>query len=81
MMEKDNNPNEVITIFWENADKVPPATYNQFYTQAGLVNFSHVQEPGNSTWPSLTAMIQSGKRVVNFVDTGADPTTVPWYIT
>ena len=76
-----NNPNEVITILWENSDKVPPATFDQIYTQSGLAKFAHVQEPNNNDWPSLTSMIESGKRVVNFIDTGADPTTVPWYIT
>ncbi|RIA88590.1 PLC-like phosphodiesterase, partial [Glomus cerebriforme] len=72
----DSNPNEVVTIFWENAGKVPAATFNDFYTQSGFVKYAHFQEAGKD-WPTLNDMIGSGKRAVNFVDTGADP-SVQW---
>ncbi|CAB4401709.1 unnamed protein product [Rhizophagus irregularis] len=72
----DDNPNEVITILWENAGKVPAAMFNSIYTQSGFVKYAHFQEVGKD-WPTLNDMIGSGKRVVNFVDTGADP-SVQW---
>ncbi|KAI9480896.1 MAG: PLC-like phosphodiesterase [Benjaminiella poitrasii] len=31
-----------------------------------------------SSWPTLQEMIDSGKRLVNFIDTKADPVQVPW---
>ncbi|GBC01648.1 hypothetical protein RclHR1_04280005 [Rhizophagus clarus] len=72
----DNNPNEVITILWENAGKVPASMFNDIYTQSGFVKYAHFQEVGQD-WPTLNDMINSGKRAVNFVDTGADP-SVQW---
>jgi hypothetical protein len=75
-----NNPNEVITILWENTGKVPvtAATFNQIYTQTGLSKLAHFQESADAEWPTLGKMIDSGKRVVNFIGNGADPKTVPW---
>ena len=72
----DNNPNEVITILWENAGKASAATFNNLYTQSGFIKYAHYQVVGQP-WPTLSEMIASGKRVVNFVDTGADP-SVQW---
>ncbi|KAF9157470.1 hypothetical protein DFQ26_008705 [Actinomortierella ambigua] len=50
----DANPNEVVTILWENAGNLPPSQF-----QAGSTN-----------WPTLAEMISSGKRLVNFIDDG-----------
>ena len=34
----------------------------------------------NSDWPTLGELIDSGKRVVVFLDAGADPTSVPFIL-
>ncbi|KAF9438819.1 hypothetical protein BGZ76_004419 [Entomortierella beljakovae] len=73
----DAHPSEVITIFWENAQNLTPAQFEAVYSAAGMANYLYTQPPGNTAWPTLTSMIASGKRLVNFVDSGAD-STVPW---
>ncbi|CAG8696740.1 5261_t:CDS:1, partial [Scutellospora calospora] len=55
------NPNEVITIFWENFDKIDPLRYKDAYDQAGLTQYCFTQ-PVGASWPTMTALIQSGKR-------------------
>ncbi|KAI1318565.1 hypothetical protein EDD11_006255 [Mortierella claussenii] len=73
----DTNPNEVITIFWENAANLPPARFQTVYQAAGLSKYLYTQTTGTTTWPTLAEMISSGKRLVNYVDSGADA-SVPW---
>ncbi|KAF8928109.1 PLC-like phosphodiesterase [Dissophora ornata] len=73
----DANPNEVITIFWENAGNLKPAQFQTVYTAAGLDKYSYAQTVDNTTWPTLAQMISSGKRLLSFLDSGADG-SVPW---
>ncbi|RIB11905.1 PLC-like phosphodiesterase [Gigaspora rosea] len=72
-----NNPNEVITIFWENYDKIDPLRYKAEYDKAGLTQYCRTQ-PVGSPWPTMASIIQSGQRVINFIDTNANTATVPW---
>jgi hypothetical protein len=48
------------------------------YKTAGVSDYLYTQASGTTTWPTLAEMISSGKRLVNFVDSGADA-SVPWY--
>ncbi|KAF9975636.1 hypothetical protein BGZ73_000650 [Actinomortierella ambigua] len=73
----DANPNEVITILWENSEKLDPLLFQTVYEAAGLSNYLHVQQPGDTNWPTLAEMIRSGKRIVNFLD-GGYSSSVPW---
>ncbi|KAG0224231.1 hypothetical protein BGW41_005178 [Actinomortierella wolfii] len=73
----DANPNEVITIFWENAGSLPPSQFQAVYQAAGLSDYLYTQEAGNTNWPTLGEMISSGKRIVNFIDDGYSA-SVPW---
>ncbi|KAF9411763.1 hypothetical protein BGZ94_001242 [Podila epigama] len=73
----DKNPNEVITILWENSQNLAPEHFQAVYEAAGLVRLSHTQAVGDTTWPTLTQMIASGKRLVSFIDSGASA-SVPW---
>ncbi|KAG0362000.1 PLC-like phosphodiesterase [Gamsiella multidivaricata] len=73
----DANPNEVITIFWENAGNLTPAHFQTVYQAAGMSNYLYTQQESAAAWPTLATMISSGKRLVNFVDSGADA-SVPW---
>ncbi|CAG8662674.1 13480_t:CDS:2 [Funneliformis mosseae] len=72
----NENPNEVVTIIWENTAKVPTSAFNDVYTQSGLDKFGHVQGVGKG-WPSLAKMIDSGKRLVNFINPPSDG-SIPW---
>ncbi|KAG0177597.1 hypothetical protein DFQ28_004178 [Apophysomyces sp. BC1034] len=73
-----NNPNEVITIMWNNLGDFSAADFKAAYEGTGLLEYSHFQTWQNWTWPTLQEMIASGKRVVNFLDEESDQTTVPW---
>ncbi|KAF7730406.1 hypothetical protein EC973_002212 [Apophysomyces ossiformis] len=73
-----NNPNEVLTIMWNNMGKFKAADFQAAYEGSGILDYTYTQAVGSQTWPTLQEMIASGKRVVNFLDSGADQTTVPW---
>lgn len=73
-----NNPNEVITIMWNNLGSFEPSAFAAAYNASGILDYTFVQTDNNYTWPTLGEMISSGKRVVNFLDEGADPNTYPW---
>ncbi|KAI8981905.1 PLC-like phosphodiesterase [Mycotypha africana] len=73
-----SNPNEVITIMWNNIGNFTPEAFKTAYEASGILDYVHIQEYANFTWPTLGEMISSGKRVVNFLDEGADAKAVPW---
>ena len=76
----DSNPNEVITFIWSNQG-VGIAQYAASYVAAGLDQLSYVPTGTDiSQWPTLQAMITAGKRVVSFIDSGADATSVPYIL-
>ncbi|CAG8569907.1 7270_t:CDS:2, partial [Cetraspora pellucida] len=73
-----NNPNDIITIFWRNFfSNLTAAVFKTAFDKAGLTQYCYTQ-PLNSSWPTMSKIISSGKRVINFLDSGADTTTVPW---
>lgn len=75
----DSNPNEVVTIMWNNLGNFPVSAFETAYQGGGSVmNYVYTQPVGSLTWPTLQSMISSGKRLINFIDTGADQTTAPW---
>lgn len=75
-----NNPNEVITIMWNNLGNFAPSAFEAAYNASGITDYLFVQSANNYTWPTLGEMIASGKRVVNFMDEGANPATYPWLV-
>lgn len=75
-----NNPNEVLTIMWNNPyGDFYASDFANAYQQSGLADYSYAQPQGNLSWPTLQELIASGKRVINFLDVNADQSTVPWY--
>ncbi|KAI9025227.1 PLC-like phosphodiesterase [Phycomyces nitens] len=73
-----DNPNEVLTIMWNNLGNFGTSDFNALYEASGIIEYSHVQAYGNLTWPTLQELISSGKRVINFLDLGADQNILPW---
>ncbi|KAF9909838.1 hypothetical protein BX616_011044 [Lobosporangium transversale] len=73
----DDNKNEVITIFWENSADLAASQFQTVYAAAGLSDYLYTQSAGTTKWPTLAEMISSGKRLVNFIASGADA-SVPW---
>ncbi|KAL2007895.1 hypothetical protein VTN00DRAFT_7877 [Thermoascus crustaceus] len=81
----DNNPNEVITLLLTNGDSLPVSRFNQAFTSSGIKPYAFVP-PSNlkalpmNAWPTLKELIDSGTRLVVFLDYGADVTTVPYIL-
>lgn len=79
----DANPEEVVTILVVNIDNLPATSYADIYRGAELESISYAPEAATvpaANWPTLGAMIDSGKRLVTFLDNQADYATVPWLL-
>lgn len=74
-----DNPDEVLSIFWNIPNQDFDASdFQSPYQSSGLLEYAHVQQANNYTWPTLGEMISSGKRLVNYIESGADQASVPW---
>lgn len=71
------NPKEVITIMWNNLYNLNATQLADVYNASSIMPMVYTHNHSNP-WPTLQEMIDSGKRVVNFVDTQADHEQVPW---
>lgn len=79
------NPNEVITLIFTNPEGASVAdVWDPAFKASGVADFAFVpphQPMKQSEWPTLGEMIDSGKRVVVFLDADADvPPTVPYIL-
>jgi len=79
----DANTNEVVSILLVNIDNLAASTYGQVFQSTGLADLAFA--PNTSTlpasqWPTLGDMIDSGKRLVVFMDNGANDTAFPYLI-
>jgi len=79
----NSNTNDVVTLLIVNSDGVNPSQFDTVFKAVGLDTLSYSPSAAvtaQGSWPSLGSMIDSGKRLVTFMDTGADFTTVPYII-
>ncbi|TFY82952.1 hypothetical protein EWM64_g1065 [Hericium alpestre] len=79
----DANPNDVVSLLIVNSDGFKPTDYDTVFKAAGLDTISYAPQSANipaSQWPTLGDMIDSNKRLVTFMDHGADFTSVPYLI-
>ncbi|CAE6493370.1 unnamed protein product [Rhizoctonia solani] len=79
----DSNPNEVISILIVNIDNQPASSFAAIYEAASMVNLSYAPATKSVTadqWPTLGTLIDSGKRVLTFMDNSADATAAPYLI-
>ncbi|KAG6915695.1 hypothetical protein DXG01_010337 [Tephrocybe rancida] len=78
------NPNEVLTLLFTNPEGVDIVTvWKHAFDKAGMTPFAYVPPTvpmAYSDWPTLSEMIDSGKRVVVFLDTGANTTLVDFIL-
>jgi hypothetical protein len=73
----------VVTLLIVNSDGVQPSQFDAVFKAVGLDTLSYSPPAAvttQSSWPSLGSMIDSGKRLVTFMDTGAAFTSVPYII-
>ncbi|CAK5265971.1 unnamed protein product [Mycena citricolor] len=72
----DANPNEVLTLIFTNPDGADLQTqWKPAFDNAGISDLAFVPPSlpvKQADWPTLGQMIDSGKRVVVFLDAGAD---------
>ncbi|KAF8640702.1 hypothetical protein AX17_000358 [Amanita inopinata Kibby_2008] len=79
----DTNPNEVLSLLIVNIENLQASQYDAVFKAVGLDAISFVPQTSPlpaSGWPTLGSMIDSGKRLVTFLDNGADPSSVPYLI-
>lgn len=73
----DAHPREVVTFMIE--DSVSPADTQTIFEQSGILPMVHVQQPGQP-WPTLGQMIDSGQRVVVFMQRQGGIAEYPWLL-
>ncbi|KAJ5278719.1 hypothetical protein N7478_004091 [Penicillium angulare] len=79
----DDNPNEVVTLLLTNGDSLDISTFGDTFSSAGIDSYAYVppSEPlAYDDWPTLGDLIDSGKRLVAFLDYGADTSTVDYIL-
>lgn len=79
----DSNPTEVVSILIVNIDNQPAASFAAAYTTASLVDMSYSPDTVAVTadqWPTLGTLIDTGKRLVTFMDNSADSSAAPYII-
>ncbi|OAD79873.1 hypothetical protein PHYBLDRAFT_100632, partial [Phycomyces blakesleeanus NRRL 1555(-)] len=73
----DEHPREVITIMWNNLYNMKAGRLANVYSASKIMPYIYTHD-SSKPWPTLNEMIDSGKRVVNFVDSQADEKNIPW---
>lgn len=77
----DKNPNEVLTFIFTNPENVSVSeVWKPVFEETGMAELAYIPpQPvmGREDWPTLREFIQSGKRVIVFLDKGADNRTNP----
>lgn len=74
----EKNPKEVVTIMWNNLYNFKATEFASVYESSKIMPFVFTYDESSSSWPTIQEMIDSGKRVVNFIDAEADHEHVPW---
>jgi hypothetical protein len=74
----DTNPDEIITIIFQNATGVSANAIENDFNQAGLTNYLHTQNKF-SQWPTLQTMINTNKRLVVFNEVNNASASQGWY--
>lgn len=76
----DANPNEVLTLLFTNPEGQNISTvWKPAFDAAGITPLAYVPPSvpvKQSDWPTLGQLIDSGKRVVVFLDSGTDTSQV-----
>jgi hypothetical protein len=77
------HPYDVVTILLGNSDNVDPTLFEAPIAASGLGRFAYTPPKVPMTlddWPTLSEMILTQKRVVFFLDYGANQTAVPYLL-
>ncbi|KAF8586155.1 PLC-like phosphodiesterase [Ramaria rubella] len=78
------NPNEVLTLLFTNPEGLAVDTiWEPIFNSSGIDQFAYIPPSlpvPQSDWPTLEDLIQSGKRVVVFMDYNSDTSKVPYIL-
>jgi|SRR6267154_577403 len=73
----------VLSLLIVNSNNLPPTNYDTVFKSVGLDTVSYSPPSASlpeSGWPTLGTLIDSGKRLITFMDYNADFTSVPYII-
>jgi hypothetical protein len=73
----------VLSLLIVNSDNLAPTNYDTVFKSVGLDTVSYSPSSASllaSGWPTLGSLIDSGKRLITFMDADADFTSVPYII-
>lgn len=76
-------PLSVVSMLIVNIRNQPPTAFSSIFTQAGLADLAYTPVAPSvavADWPTLGSMIESGKRLVIFMDNQAQYDVVSWII-
>lgn len=73
----ESNPKEVVTIMWNNLYQYNVNSIADAYLDSNIMPYVFTHKLLDS-WPTLQQMIDSGHRLVNFVDMQSNETSHPW---
>ncbi|KAI9764076.1 MAG: hypothetical protein M1840_008880 [Geoglossum simile] len=79
----NSHPNDVVTIILGNGDCTPVSAFKDPLQKSGLASLAYIppKVPMRlDDWPTLGELIDSGKRVIIFMDYKADQTRVPYVL-
>lgn len=68
----DENPNEVVTMVWGNADRLPPKTFGDIFKKVDIEKYAFKPKTSPNPmpmeeWPTLGEMIKNNQRLVTFL--------------
>ncbi|KAF3394342.1 PI-PLC X domain-containing protein 1 [Penicillium rolfsii] len=79
----DANANEVVTILLTNGDSVDITEFGNTFASSGIDRYAFVPSSNPlpvGSWPTIGELISSGKRLVVFLDYGADTSKVNYIL-
>ncbi|CAI7678271.1 hypothetical protein N7533_002193 [Penicillium manginii] len=81
----DSNTNEVVTLLLTNGDSVEITEFEDTFSSSGITDYAFVPSSNPDTlgidkWPTIGELISSGKRLVVFLDYGADAKKVDYIL-
>ncbi|KAJ5363818.1 uncharacterized protein N7496_009531 [Penicillium cataractarum] len=79
----DANVNEVVTLLLTNGDSVDITEFGSTFSSSGIDSYAFVPSSNPlpiGDWPTIGELISSGKRLVVFLDYGADTSKVDYIL-
>ncbi|KAI8993454.1 PLC-like phosphodiesterase [Pilobolus umbonatus] len=74
----ESNPREIVTIMWNNLYDISATQLASVYEDSNILPYVYTHNHSRPNWPTLNEMIDSGTRVVNFIDSQANENEIPW---